>query len=68
MPLVSDTFEATHTRSLVTTLAHTIMFQVLTGVCSSRAHRLWSATQNLHPSEAGGSGTQLLSALEQLMQ
>ena len=42
MPMVSDTFEATHTRSLVIILAHTIMFQVLTGMCSSRAHRLWS--------------------------
>ena len=42
IPLVSDTFEATRTRSLVIILAHTIMFQVLTGVCSSRAHRQWS--------------------------
>ena len=42
LPLVSDTFEATHTRSLVIIPAHTIMYQVLTGMCSSRAQRLWS--------------------------
>ena len=40
-PITLDTFEIIHTRSLVITAAHPIMFQVLTGVCSGRAHRMW---------------------------
>ena len=42
MPFVLDTFEATRMRSLAIIPAHTIMFQVLTGMRSSRSHRMWS--------------------------
>ena len=38
-PMVSGTCQAIETRSLVITPAHAIMFQVLTGMRSSRAHR-----------------------------
>ena len=42
MPFVLGTFEATRMRSLAIIPAHTIMFQVLTGMRSSRTHRMWS--------------------------
>ena len=37
------------TRSLVITPTHAIMFQVLTGMRTSHAHRLWSASRFLRP-------------------
>ena len=52
-PLVSDTFEAIDTRSLVITTNHSIMIQVLTGEFSSRAHRMWSDS-NSSSSGRGG--------------
>ena len=40
--LVSDTFAVAHKRSFVIITAHCIMFQMLTGMRSSHAHRMWS--------------------------
>ena len=65
---IMATFEAARVRSPATLVAHLCMMHVLTDVRSSRVLRLWSAAQFLRPSAAGGGGTQLLSALEQLMQ
>ena len=59
-PLVLGTFEITHMRSLVITSAHSIMFQVLTGMCSSRVHRIWSG---LAISSSERFGTQQKAAL-----
>ena len=52
IPFTSNTFEITQTRSLVIIPAHTIMLHVLTDVCSSRAHRMWSDL-NVSSSECG---------------
>ena len=49
-PMVSGTFQAIEAMSLIITPAHAIMFQMLTGMRSSRAHRLWSASQFRRPS------------------
>ena len=45
-PFTLDTFEAVHKRSLVIMPAHPIMFQVLTVMRLSRAHRMWSDFNN----------------------
>ena len=52
-PIILETFKVIETRSLVIDGAHSIMFQVLTGMCSSRAHRMWSDL-NRSSSERGG--------------
>ena len=63
IPIISDTIEATQRRSLAMILAHPLMYQVLTGVRSSRAHRMWSS---LHLSSIERFGTQQEAALERV--
>ena len=52
-PSAISTFDITQTRSHVITTAHASMFQVLTGTCSSHAHRMWPDL-NISSSERGG--------------
>ena len=56
--------EATRVRPPATLVDYLCMLHVLTDVRSSRALRLWSASQFRRQIAAGSSGTQLSSALE----
>ena len=52
-PITLHNFETIHTRSLVIMPAHPIMFHVLTGMRSSRAHRMWSDFKNSSKGRGG---------------
>ena len=52
-PITLETFEAVHKRSLVIMPDHPIMFQVLTGMRSSRTHRMWSDFNNSSKGRGG---------------
>ena len=61
-------FKAALMSSPASLVAHLCMLHVLTDVRSSRALRLWSASQFRRQIAAGSSGTQLSSALEHPVQ
>ena len=68
LQFIMAAFEATRVRPPATLVDYLCMLHVLTDVRSSRALRLWSASQFRRQIAAGSSGTQLSSALEHSVQ
>ena len=67
-PFIMAAFEAARVRSPATLVAHLCMLHVLTDVRSSRAHRLWSASQFLRSSASERSRRRRLVVLEQMLE
>ena len=67
-PFIMAAFEAARVRSPATLVALLCMLHVLTDVRSSRALRLWSASQFLRRSAKERSSRRLLTVLEQMLQ